>query len=314
MPTTDLVGPVLVTGANGFLGSYIVEELLAAGVSVVATDLDMAGARPLPVAVQTLDIRDTERFVQTIEQGGVKRVVNAAGIVPDSNAVKNPMRTLEVNCMALWALLLALRTKLPDVRVVTISTRAIYGAYLPSEGPLGEASAPRPEGIYGASKAAADVVAVAMAEQLQANFVAARVTGLFGPYQRHANPLFDMASAAVEGRTIDWPAGGGATYEFNSAAQTAKAVLPLLGERGLKHRIYNVGSGQVQTLNAVADLIRAEIPGAKIDLGPGYFPNIAPRAAMDVARYREEFPSEGRFDFRAGLQDLLAWLRTSRVR
>lgn len=311
---TDIPGPVLITGAHGFLGSYLVEELVAVGSPVVATDLPLPGAQAASVPVVPLDIRDTERFVQLIGDHKVGRVVNVAGIVPDSNAVKDPMRTLEVNCMALWSLLLALRARLPDVRVVTVSSRAVYGAYLPAEGPLKEDSSPRPEGIYGGSKAAADVVAIAMARQLQANFVAARVTGLFGPHQRHANPLLEMASAAIEARPIRWAAGGGATYEFNSVAQTAKALLPLLGSNALAHNVYNVGSGQVQSLQSIADLIRAEIPGADIELGPGYFSNIAPRAAMDVSRYAAEFPGPVGFDFLAGLRELLAWLRSNRGR
>jgi len=140
---------VLLTGNTGFLGSQVVGELESRGHEV--TGLSRSGGDGI-----ACDLTDAEATVQALSGIDPEAVVHLAGISSAAECERDPARAFEANTRATWNLLEAVTAGEGGPRIVFGSSAAVYGA---REGVLDESLAPEPSTTYGASKAAAEVLA-----------------------------------------------------------------------------------------------------------------------------------------------------------
>jgi nucleoside-diphosphate-sugar epimerase len=307
----------LVTGAAGFAGSHIVRALLERGDRVVALDL----APQLPAFVTNGlgdvsptylvgDVTDSHQIAGAVLDAKVEDIVHTAAAMGDADSVARPRHFLRVNAEAVWGLC-DLARRLPMRRLVCMSTRSIYGAYTPEEGPVGEDAAPRPIGFYGASKAAADVVAIQYRQQYGLDVVLPRVTGLYGPNQQQGqNVLAQMVAAAVAGEPFTCPMGPDYRYEVIYVKDVARGVLAILDAPRLAHPVYNVGSGEQPAVAELAAIVRTILPEADITFDEAAGAAVPPRAQMAVDRFAGETGFRTAWTIQQGVRELVTWHRT----
>ena len=309
-------GAVLVTGGAGFVGAHLALALARRGRRVVVYDLAPAlppfleePVRSGLVAHHRSDTTDPGQLVAALVGEDVTQVVHTASLLAEPESLQRPRLFLRVNAEAVWQLCDIARG-IPSVgRIVTVSTRSVYGAYAPEEGPITEDFAPRPVAFYGASKAAADLVVGIYRKQLGLDAVAARITGVYGPFQNYPHPLSEMVDAAVAGREFRMAAGGDYLYEFTYVKDVVAGLLALLDAERLAHPVYNLGGGVQHRLSEVADAVRLAVPGAALDVGPGLPPGAAPRAALSVERMAEELGFRTSWSLQVGVAEHVAWRR-----
>ncbi len=154
MPNTALEGRprcIVVTGANGFLGSLLTQRLRLCGWNVVMLDLDETGSGDLRAG----DIRDLEYLKNSIPPA-TDAVIHLAAVLSASCEI-DPAAAYEVNVGGTLNLLRAVSERSPSAAVIFVSTIAVFSSETASEIAL-----PRPTSVYGMSKA--------MAERLVADF------------------------------------------------------------------------------------------------------------------------------------------------
>ncbi|HKJ59795.1 MAG TPA: NAD(P)-dependent oxidoreductase, partial [Halobacteriales archaeon] len=145
---------VLVTGGAGYIGNYIVEELLDHGHTVRVLDSFLFGDKALQpftdherLEVRDGDIRHIEDLSYALED--MEAVIHMAGIVGDPACGVNEQATQSVNVEATKSLVEV--CKLHDVeRLIFASTCSVYGASQLEE--LNEGSALNPLSLYAESK------------------------------------------------------------------------------------------------------------------------------------------------------------------
>jgi CDP-glucose 4,6-dehydratase len=155
---------VLVTGATGLLGSWLVRRLVAERADVVALVRDWVPQSILlssdvlaNVTVVRGDVRDQELLERTLGEYEIDTVFHLAAQTIVGVANRNPVSTLDVNIRGTWALLEAARRS-PLVRsIVTASSDKAYGDH--EKLPYDETAALKGEHPYDASKSCADIVA-----------------------------------------------------------------------------------------------------------------------------------------------------------
>ncbi len=211
MPSTYLV-----TGGAGFIGSHIVDELLAQGHRVRVID-NFATGRRENIAHVAGDIDLIEGDIQSYERvhnaaKGADYVIHLAALPSVPRSVQDPLTTHQVNTTGTLNVLLAARDE-GAKRVVIASSSSVYGA---NPGlPKREDMLLLPISPYGVSKLAAERYCMAFSEVYGLETVALRYFNVFGPRQ---NP-YSQYSAVIP-KFIDIAHGGGKPTVNGDGSQT----------------------------------------------------------------------------------------------
>ncbi len=189
---------VLITGAAGFAGPHLINELGAHGHECVATDLAMDDPIPGATRCESVDIRDTGALDELIGSTQPDACIHMAGITSVPDGASNPDLMLSVNVRGTANLLHAIREHAPATRLLTVSTAHVYGVG-PRDAPLSEAAPLRPVSMYAVSKAAADIATLACAAHHGTHAMVARPNNHTGPGQL---PRFVVGAFASQVRDI----------------------------------------------------------------------------------------------------------------
>jgi len=263
---------VLVTGADGFVGRWLVRALLAAGHPVVGTTLP--GSRPPRVSGAgevrwiPLDLTDPVS-VHRVAAEPVDAVAHLAAAASGGDALKDPGRAWEVNAAGTARLLAELGRRRAagdaDPLVLVVSTGEVYGAG--GHRPFVETDPVRPRSPYAASKAGAELAARETAERTALRVVIARAFPHTGPGQdeRFVVPAFTrrlmlarrLRSRVVKVGNLD------VTRDILDVRDVAAAYVALLAG-GAGGETYNVATGQGVMLSDLFDRIAAIVGVAAI--------------------------------------------------
>jgi len=178
----------LVTGANGFVGSHLVERLLREGLDVVCQvrrTSRLTWLENLPVELRTASLEDRASISRAVE--GVDCIFHVAALIRG----RTPEAYNRVNVQGTRNLLEGIsRTGTDLKRLVYVSSLAAAGP-CPTEQPLDETAQPNPLPGYGASKLAAEQVVLAEKERLPVTVV--RPPAVYGPRDTSFLSIFVIA-------------------------------------------------------------------------------------------------------------------------
>jgi UDP-glucose 4-epimerase len=260
---------VLVTGGAGFIGSHLVEALLARGAQVtVLDDLSTGRAENLPddprVRLVVGDVGDDALLADAL--ASCRRVVHLAAIASVQASIDDPVATHRVNYVATLKLLESARRAGAE-RLVYASSAAIYGdAQRP---PVEEEGGLDPQTPYAIDKLMGEK-AVAFYRRVHGlQGVALRFFNVYGPRQRADSPYSGVISLFTHRASLGEPVtvfgDGEQTRDFVYVGDVAHAVAELLWrEAPPTAPVINVGSGRATSL---LDLIAAVegVMGARLE-------------------------------------------------
>lgn len=239
-----------VTGAGGFVGPHLVAHLRAQGDDV--TEMDVMG----PVRI---DVTDAETTLGCIEDAAPEVVYHLAALSSVGASWSSPGTSFRVNAEGtLHVLRACLEAKVP--RVVVILSSEVYGNADPDQLPLREDAPLRPVTPYGASKAAADVVALQMHLADRLDVVRVRPFGHTGPGQseQFVVPALATRIARAERDGVDEiPVGSLTAVRDLSDVRDVVRAYRLLAEHGVTGEAYNVCSGVGVSIQQIADQLLA---------------------------------------------------------
>jgi dTDP-glucose 4,6-dehydratase len=238
---------LLVTGGAGFIGSHLVDALLAEpSRRVTVLDRLSIGGSRMNLESHRDDARLTFLHADVIDPDAVGRAVEATDTVIHAAAETHVDRSidaargfLETNVLGTQTILEAVRRY--DRRLLMVSTDEVYGPGDPEGGLFEEDHALAPRSPYAASKAAADLLCQAYVATYGANVTLVRGTNAFGPRQiERVVPTY--AIDALEGRPVPVYGEGRQRREFLFVEDWVRAALTVL-ERGERGVVYNIGMG-----------------------------------------------------------------------
>jgi GDP-4-dehydro-6-deoxy-D-mannose reductase len=239
---------VLVTGADGFVGTHLVRVLRARG-----DDVDACGG---PDGPGGLEITQHAAVDARIGEARPDAVVHLAGVSSVARSHEQPGATLQVNVLGAGYLLEAIRRHVPRARVVLIGSGEVYGA-LTKGTRASESDPPRPLSPYAASKVAAEVAASQMVTAYGLNVILARPFNHLGPGQSPGFVVPSLARQLLEvaaGRAAPVISVGNLSpvRDFSHVLDVVEGYLLLL-ERGRPGEVYNLCSGEGRSIE---DLLR----------------------------------------------------------
>ncbi|WP_193310682.1 NAD(P)-dependent oxidoreductase [Halorubrum halophilum] len=307
---------VLVTGGTGFLGSYVVEDLVDAGHEVVAYDLS-TDDRILSklgvsndVAIRRGDVSEPTDVVRAVKQTGATHIVHLAALLTNT-ARDNPRAALDVNIQGTNAVFEAARTLDDQVeRVTWASSAAVYAPPNNYDAEyVNEDELVYPDTLYGATKEYNEHQARVYHEDYDVDHVALRPTVAYGPYRETGGSAFlaniiekpalgESFSVKYGNQVIDWQHARDIAQAFRKAT--------FVDESALSQRIYNV-RGVLATIQEAADTVRQIIPDAELEVSDeGELPWTQ---NLDMTAAQEDFGYEVEYGLEAGFRSYINTLR-----
>jgi GDP-4-dehydro-6-deoxy-D-mannose reductase len=258
---------ILVTGANGFVGGWLQRELIGRDGKVEVIAATHGGGEGVEV-----DITQADAVVRLVADVKPTAVVHLAAISAPVDARSSPRAAWDVNVMGTLNLAQAVLAQAPDARFVHVSSSECYGASFAAGGkPIAEDARLDPTGVYGATKAAADLMVGQMARDgLQA--IRFRPFNHTGPGQTDSFvvPAFARQVAAVmAGRREPVIEVGNlaALRDFLDVRDVVRAYADAaLSERGFDAgSVFNLASGTPWRIGDILDRLIA-LSGMRIDV------------------------------------------------
>jgi UDP-glucose 4-epimerase len=295
----------LVTGGIGFIGRYVVDALADEGDRVVSYNRDHAESdRPEVVTAQG-ELFDVPRLVRTFEQHGVKRIVHTAAMSHPEVSIDLPITTFAANVDGTLKLFEAAR--LAGVRrIVNFSSECAYGH---QEGVVREGARLRPTTPYGVTKVTTELMADVYNDLYGLDVLSLRVTEVYGPGNRMPEVLKEMIQAGLREEPFRLEAGADHRFQFVHAEDVARAAVAAADVDGHSQPAYNVTGGRQVTLAETAEVVRAVLPGAELQIGPGHIPTLDRQGPFDLTASRRDLGYEPSWSLEDGVEKYTGWLR-----
>jgi UDP-glucose 4-epimerase len=277
----------LVTGGAGFIGSHLVEALLAEGRQVTVIDDLSSGSRSnvAPGAeLQTLDIVDRDVLHAAIEQARPDAIFHLAAQASVVASVEDPTRDCAVNVQGTLNVLDA-AARLGTPVVFTSTGGALYGDEAPM--PTAEDRIPAPLSPYGASKWAGEAYVNTWSLSGGIPHAVCRLGNVYGPRQ---SPHGEAGVVAIfshhlhAGKTPKLYGHGAPTRDYVYVGDVVRALLAACGHRGT----YNVATGVETDVRTIWDELSTaagvQIEPQLADLRPGELQH----SCLDASRAERE--------------------------
>ncbi|WP_368077495.1 NAD-dependent epimerase/dehydratase family protein [Actinomadura sp. WMMB 499] len=301
----------MVTGAAGFIGSHLVDRLLADGHEVVGVDDLSSGANVRPdVELWELDVADPA----LAERAAARRpevVCHLAAQVSVRASVADPGHDARTNVLGTANVLEAVRAA-GGRKVVFASSCAVYG--VPDALPVPPDAELRPASPYAASKVSGEVYAQTYRALHGVDFTTLTLANVYGPRQTpegEAGVVSIFTDALLDGRATQVYGDGTQTRDYVYVLDVVDAFARAVDERGGGRRL-NVGTG-LQTTDRELHTLVAAAAGAPDE------PEFAPPRLGDLpAMAIDPGPTLGalgwapRVSLPDGLAATVAWARERR--
>jgi UDP-glucose 4-epimerase len=296
---------VLVTGGGGFIGSHLVDRLLADGHEVRVLDSFATGRRENLAHLSDIEI--VEGDVQSYERvhtamRGCNAALHQAALPSVPRSVQDPLMTNVVNVTGTLNVLLAARDSGVG-RVVYASSSSVYGPGL--ELPKREDSPARPVSPYAVSKLAAESYCRAFFSVYGLESVALRYFNVFGPRQdptsQYSAVIPRFITDARAGRAVTVYGDGSQSRDFTFIENVVEANLCALSASRAEGQALNVACGErislMEVIAVLGELLGQEV---EVNLEPRR-PGEIPHSMADVSRAAEEIGYVPSVGFRDGL-------------
>ncbi len=312
----------LVTGAQGFIGSWLAERLLDEDAKVVVPRRDaptlsrfrIEGIEPRCDVVD-LDILDYDGLVRVVNEYSVDTVYHLAAQTIVTTANRSPYSTFEVNVRGTYNLLEACRTVGevgdPVSRIVVASSDKAYGAH--EVLPYKEDYELKPRFPYDVSKACTDMIARSYAATYGMPVAVTRLANVYGGGDFNMSRIVpDTVSSLLKGKQPVIRSDGSPERDYIYAEDAAIGYLTVadsLDDEANYGRPWNLGAGRrVSVLEIVNGLIAAAGSDVEPDIqGEGVPPGEIDRQQLDSTAIREELGWTPKWELEKGLAATYEW-------
>ncbi len=300
---------ILVTGGAGFIGSHLVDALVAAGHTVVVVDNLVTGKKEYvnkKAKLKKLNIANS-KLGKVFDAERPEAVFHLAAQIDISRSVSNPVWDAEQNIIGTINVLSSSQ-RIGVKKVIFSSSAAVYGdnGVVPTteDSPL---LAPSP---YGIGKLAGEKYLEYYYQTFQLPFVALRYANVYGPRQNgqgEGGVVAIFSERAVMHNPLTIYGDGSQTRDFVFVDDVVQANFKALN--ATQSGIYNIGTGVETSINNLAEnVMTLANMSAGVTHGAAR-PVDQQRSALDYSKAKQELGFIPIVDLETGIQKTIAWFK-----
>jgi UDP-glucuronate 4-epimerase len=311
---------ILVTGGAGFIGSHLVEQLLAAGHAVVILDdfndfydpqtkhANIAGFAQ-DVTVCNVDLRDGAAVRYLFHREKFEAIAHLAARAGVRPSIQHPQLYYDTNVGGTLYLLEAARVTGVE-RFIFASSSSVYGASktvpFSEDEHLKQTLSP-----YGATKVAGEFLCSTYSHLYQMRVVALRYFTVYGPRQRPDLAIHHFTRRIHAGQPIDQFGDGTTRRDYTYIHDVIQGTVAALEYEGPHYEVFNLGESQtIQLKELISAIENALGKKAKISHLPEQ-PGDMPLTCADISKARKLLGYNPTTKFSNGLPKFVDWFLKS---
>jgi len=314
---------VLITGGAGFIGSHLVDELVAEGdwnVTVVddfnnfySPEIKWANIAAhrsnAGFSVVVCDIRDAEKLRGVFQNGNFDCVVHLAARAGVRPSLKEPKLYVETNVDGTMNLL-ELAHEFGVMQFVFGSSSSVYG--INSKVPFSEDDKIfQPISPYAATKAAGELLCHAYTHLYGLRTICLRFFTVYGARQRPDLAIHKFTKLIIEGKPIQVFGDGSTRRDYTYIDDIIQGVRAAIDYDRSMHEVFNLGESQTIELQELISLLERSLDmHAVIDRQPMQ-PGDVPVTFADISKAREILGYNPQTKIEEGIPKFVEWYRTS---
>lgn len=305
---------ILVTGGLGFIGSNFCKHVLKKHPDFDLINVDKMGLGANPANLHDIDKNKRYNFVkgdicnpQFMHKiiTDVDVLVNIAAETHVDRSIADPYMFLLNNTMGTFTVLEAVRKHDKRIRLVHVSTDEVYGQAL--KGSFAENDPLDPSNPYSASKAAADMFALAYHKTYDLNVSITRCTNNFGPYQLPEKFIPKTIIRALRDLPVPIYGSGTNIRDWIYVQDHCEAIDAVMRE-GKAGEVYNVSAGNefpnIEIVKKILALLdKPETLITFVEDRPGH----DVRYSLDSTKTRSTLNWQPKFSFKQSLESTVRW-------
>ncbi len=305
----------LIIGGAGFVGGYLVRELLAQGQTVTLTKMEQEQVPQGDYHVKNLNLLDTTEVENVITEINPDFIFHLAAQSSVALSWKNPTLTVDVNIKGSLNLLECLKKISYTGRVLMIGSGEEYGKILPEEVPIQEDTVLRPGNIYAATKGCQNMLATIYAGAYDLNLIMVRAFNHVGPNQSPQFVVADFCKQVAEiergkKEPVIHVGNLAAKRDFTDVRDVVRAYVSLI-EKGIPGETYNVGSGNAYAIEEILQKIRSKAKKEiTVDVDPKKLrPIDVPLITADISKLQRDTGWKPEISLDQTIEDTLQYWR-----
>lgn len=292
----------LVTGGAGFIGSHLVELLVAAGHDVIVVDNLNSGRlsnlEGLDISFYPIDIRDMTALRPLFD--GVDWVFHLAGLADIVPSIEQPLEYHQVNVDGTFNVLECARA-VHAKKVVYAASSSCYG--LPTEVPTSESAAISVQYPYALTKYLGEEIVLHWGKVYRLPVISLRLFNVYGPRSRTTGSYGAVFGVFLAQKLHNKPftvvGDGQQTRDFTYVTDVAEAFYQA-ALSNVSGEVFNVGSSSHQSINRLVELLDGE--ATHIPKRPGE----PDHTFADITKIKKLLNWTPKVSFEEGVQRLLA--------
>ena len=303
----------LVLGGAGFIGSHLVEALVAHGHWVRVYDRLNVDKRNLAQVLPDIefvegDFLDKSRISKVLD--GIDIIYHLISTTIPGSSNKNPIYDIETNLTGTVQWLMAAKSTGVKKIIFASSGGTVYG--IPLKTPIPETHPTNPVCSYGITKLAIEKYLYLFRNLYGLHYTVLRIANLYGERQNPHSGLGAITNflwKAIKHEPITIWGDGSVVRDYVYVSDLVAALVRVL-EDETPSRIYNIGRGMPVTLNEILDKIRCvtglelsvnHTPGRKLDV---------PSNCLDASLARDDLDWAPKVNLEEGIERTFSWLKS----
>jgi UDP-glucuronate 4-epimerase len=319
-------GPVLVTGAAGFIGSHVAERLLARGEAIIGVDSFNAyydpalkEARAARLAQKPgfrmvrMDFSDAPAFAALLRESGARRVVHLGAQAGVRYSLDDPFAYERANLAGHLSVLEACRHH-PVAHLVYASSSSVYGDRPADGGAFSEDDrADAPVSLYAATKRSCELMSTTYGRLFGLAQSGLRFFTVYGPWGRPDMAYFSFTRKILAGEPIEVFGEGRLKRDFTFIDDIVDGIVGVLDrppERG-ENRLLNIGNDRPEELLTFIALLERALGREAVKVMRPMQPGDVTATWADLTRIRALTGYSPKVTLAEGLPRFVEWYRAN---